>query len=56
MCIIHKIFLPQLTLPLEGVGILHFRRDEFCNDVSGVDVDGANGHDLLPIANRQVSQ
>ena len=41
--------VPELGLPHEGQSRLDFVGDEFSNHVSGVHVDGANGHDLLPV-------
>ena len=42
--------VPELRLPHEGQGALDLARDELADDVSRVDVDGADGHDLLPVA------
>ena len=41
--------VPELGLPHEGQSRLDFVGDEFSNHVPGVHVDGANGHDLLPV-------
>ena len=42
--------VPELGLPHEGQGALDLARDELADDVSRVDVDGADGHDLLTIS------
>ena len=48
--------MSQLRLPHEGQGALDLVGDQLADDVTGVDVDGADRHDLLPIPARQRSQ
>lgn len=47
---------PKLALPLEGARRLHLGRYELGDHVSGVYVYGTDGHDLLTVPDRQVSQ
>ena len=42
--------VPELRLPHEGQRALDLVGDELADDVSRVDVDGADGHDLLAVA------
>ena len=48
--------MPELAEPDEGLGVVHLLLDELGHHVSGVDVDGADGHDLLPVSRGQVAQ
>ena len=48
--------VPELAEPDEGLGVVHLLLDELGHHVPGVDVDGADGHDLLPVAGGQVAQ
>ena len=48
--------MSKLRLPHEGQGTLNLVGDQLSNDVSGVDIDGTNCHDLLTIAACQGSQ
>lgn len=48
--------MPELRLPLECGGSFNFHHNHLGDHVSRVDVYGADGHDLLPIAHREVSQ
>ena len=41
--------VPELAEPDKCLGIVHFLLDEFCHHVSGVDVNGTDGHDPLPV-------
>ena len=42
--------VPQLWLPHEGQRALDLVGDELADNVSGVDINGADGHDLLTIS------
>ena len=48
--------VPELRLPHEGQRALDLVGDQLADDVSRVDVDGADGHDLLAVALGQGSQ
>ena len=48
--------MAELRLPHEGQRALDLVRDEFYDDVSRVDVDGADGHDFLAVALGQGAQ
>ena len=48
--------VPELAEPDEGLGVVHLLLDELGHHVPGVDVDGADGHDLLPVARGQVAE
>ena len=48
--------MSELAEPDEGLGIVHLLLDEFGDHVPGVDIDGADGHDLLPVAGGQFAQ
>ena len=48
--------MSELTEPQEGLGIVHFLSDDLCHHVSGVDIDGTDGHDPLPVGFREVSE
>ncbi len=46
------LFIPsvsQLTQPLEGLRVIDLLVDQGGHNVTGVHVDGANGHDLLTV-------
>lgn len=45
----------QLTEPLEGLGIIYLHSYHLGHHISGVDVDGTDGHDLLSISLAQVT-
>ena len=42
--------VPELAEPQEGLRVLHFLLNQFGDHVSGVHVDGTDGHDLLTVA------
>ena len=48
--------VPQLRLPHEGQCALDLVRDQLADDVSRVNVDGTDGHDLLTVAARQSAE
>ena len=48
--------MPELALPHECQDALDLGRDELAHDVPGVHVDGADGHDLLPVALGEAAQ
>ena len=48
--------MSELTEPQEGLGIIHFLSDDLCHHVSGMHIDGADGHDPLPVGFREVSK
>ena len=48
--------MPELRLPHEGEHRLDLAGDELAHDVPRVHVDGADGHDLLPVALGQRAQ
>ena len=56
ICFIIVPPMSKLRLPHEGQGTLNLVGDQLSNDVSGVDIDGTNCHDLLTVAACQRSQ
>ncbi len=48
--------MSKLRLPHEGERALDLVGDELADDVAGVNVDGADRHDLLAVAARQRAQ
>lgn len=48
--------MSELAEPGEGLSVVDLLVDELGHHVSGVHVDGADSHDLLPVAAREVAQ
>ena len=48
--------MSELAEPDEGLGIIHLLLDELGDHVPGMDIDDADGHDLLPVARGQFTQ
>ena len=48
--------MSELAEPSEGLGIVHFLLDEFGHHISGMDVDGADSHDPLPVGLGELAQ
>ena len=48
--------MPQLAEPGEGLGILHLLLDQLGHHITGVDINGADGHDLLAVTRGEVPE
>ena len=56
ICLIKPhIPVPELTQPEEGLGIVHLLSHHLCHYISGMDINGADGHNHLSITLGEIS-